>query len=168
MPDWASIRSSAQAGLKKKTLATSSSPLPQTQAEDAADVSVDLDALKEWLGAGAVPVSKELAALRALTCFKCDRNSSSTLCPDGERKSWMSWVTPKIAWVLKKYSALKNRMNLTTPYDAELGKCLACECELPLKVWVGLPHIVDNMGPKTSAAIAKVPHCWVNTERHGA
>lgn len=152
-------------GTQKKTLATSSNPLPKTQVEDAADASVDPSALIEWLGAGARPVEQQLANVRASTCRYCPKNSKSEFCPELERMSWMSWITGQIASVLKKYSSMKHRMKLATPDDEWLGKCLACRCELPLKCWVPIGHIVDNMGPETSAAIAKVSSCWINTER---
>lgn len=139
------------------------SPYPGSQKGAVGGVAdADPAALIEWLGAGGNPVMQDRAEYRALVCSKCPENSSSPACDPGRRLDWRSWVTAPVAKMLKGYLQIRNRMRLSTTHDKVLGKCLACHCELKLKVFTPIDHISDNMHTDTMAKLH--PDCWVLKE----
>lgn len=151
---------------QKKTLALSNHPLNQNPDDAAAEDSpVDTAALREWLGAGGQPVAKELAESRASVCAGCSENSSAPACKKERKKSLNDWLTAVVAVAFKQMLQLANRKRYSTSRDAELGKCLACRCELKLKVHTPISHIKDNMEPDVVAKLRSVKNCWVMTEQ---
>jgi hypothetical protein len=152
----------AVAEAQKKT----TSPLSnlQSEGEDAvAGDHVDPAALVEWLGSGGRAVERELAETRASICATCPENSESPTCDPARRLSWREWWTKPVAFGLQKLLSIRNGMKMETSRDAELGKCLACKCELPLKVWVPVAHVLDNASAEDLAKLDE--RCWVLHER---
>lgn len=130
---------------------------------DAAEARVDPAALIEWIGEGGQPVSPVLAEQRAETCAGCPENSDSPTCRPDRRLAWYEWMTEPIAASLGIYLGLKNKMKLATQQDKVLGKCLACRCELKLKVWTPLRHILANAD---EAGLGRLDlRCWVLHEK---
>jgi hypothetical protein len=118
------------------------------------DVAVNGErTLQDWLGDGGVPVSRELAESRSAICEDCPQNSKS---------HWSLFFTAPIAKGFAKLIEIKNEMKLHTPSDAKLGACKACDCCLPVKVWVPLTHIKCNMSKETEGKLAD--RCWVTKE----
>lgn len=124
-------------------------------------VGLDKSALLEWLGAGGTPVAPELAEKRAGICAVCPENSSSPACDQSRRTSWHEWFTEPLALALRGYLGIKHEMKLKTTLDEGLGKCLACRCELVLKVHTPLRHLLQNA---TTADLFD-GNCWVLSER---
>lgn len=118
---------------------------------------VDPGALEEWFGSGRRPVENELAEKRAAICASCPANSH-------DKSSWSDWLTAPVAAMFQRYMGIKHSMNLATSKDPVLGKCLACRCELQLKVHAPLDHIRSNLDPIVVARLQQYPHCWVLTE----
>ena len=126
--------------------------------------NADPRALEEWLGSGKRPVEAQVSERRATVCAFCPANSSSSVCPDPQRNSWRRWVTKPVANAIRKYMAIRHSMNLSTTRDSELGKCLACHCELQLKIHSPIDHIRSNLSPETVAELRRYPDCWVMSE----
>ena len=150
---------------KKTTLTSLHHPLPQVPVGAVADAKADPRALVEWFGAGMAPVARALAEQRASICADCPENSNSPNCPEPRRNSWTDWVTGPVAHAFRLYIGIKHRMKIETSRDDELGRCLACQCELCLKVHSPLHHIKDNMDPKVLTRLRSVKNCWVMTEQ---
>lgn len=150
---------------QKKSPASLRSPLLRAAAAVASGViRVDPKALEAWLGAGGKPVPRELAERRAEICSVCPANSSSPNCPENLRHTWRDWVTAPVADWLRRYLGYKHAMELSTSHDAGLGKCLACRCELELKVHAPLEHIRANLEEDALVELRKYPDCWVLRE----
>lgn len=155
---------------KKKSSPQSASPESTAPEGEAVaevggrDSKIDPRALREWLGAGLKPVDRALAEKRAAICAVCPENSESSNCPVERRKSWQAWFTAAVANALRKYIAIRYAIRAETSKDEELGKCLACHCELQLKVHTPLHHLRDNMDEPTIQRLRRVKKCWVMNE----
>ena len=106
----------------------------------------------DWLGAGGNPVSRELAEKRAAVCVACPLNETG------------SWYTEAPAEVIraavKAWQTLKgSSFAFETSQGDKLKSCAVCKCKLPLKVFVGLDHIVQKTKPEVMAELPS--HCWI-------
>ena len=120
------------------------------------------NALKDWLGDGGIPVAQELANERSHACA-C-RNSELGKCPmNNTDPSLLDQATHVLATAIKQQRETKLRMSLKTPDEEKLGTCVACGCDLGLKVWVPLHHILDNTSEETMQRFD--PECWILKER---
>ncbi len=106
--------------------------------------------LREWLGAGGKPVSRDQAEHRALICADCPQNT---------RKHWGLFFTRPLAQAFAKTIEFKNQLKLETSRDSELGACKACSCVLPLKVHVPLSHVLAHTSQDTLGKLD--PRCWI-------
>lgn len=109
--------------------------------------------LKDWLGAGGVPVSAEKSAGRASVCAACPQNQPGDI---------FAIFTQPVAERIKAQLAIKNDMSLTTPSDAKLEICQACMCLNRLKVHTPLEHITSHMSEEVKKALDS--QCWVLKE----
>lgn len=116
-------------------------------------VAAGAGTLKDWLGAGGVPVDRPLAEGRAAGCAVCPKNVAGDL---------TSWFTQPVAERIKAQVAMKLDLNLTTAVDEKLGICEACACPLKLKPWVPLPHIREHLSDEVKARLD--PGCWILKE----
>jgi hypothetical protein len=106
--------------------------------------------LREWLGKGGLPVSKDEAESRTNICAVCDKN---------DRGNWWDMVTGAVAEAIKSQLKTKENLKLSTEREAELGTCSVCYCHLGLKVWVPEEHIKNYTDEETLAEFPK--HCWI-------
>lgn len=108
--------------------------------------------LKDWLGAGGVPVAKELAAARAAVCATCPKKVPG---------DWTTLFTQPIADRIKAQIEMKQQMELTTPSDAELKgtMCEACSCPLELKIFTPLEHVLAHQSADTKSRLDA--RCWI-------
>lgn len=111
------------------------------------------ETLRDWLGSGGKPVPHELAESRARICSDCPQNTKS---------HWSLSVFGTAAQAVKSIVELKNGMKLKTSYDEKLGVCKACLCPLETKIFVPLPHILDNMDEETKGRLWE--NCWIAAE----
>ncbi len=109
--------------------------------------------LTEWLGAGANPVSREVADKRAETCVKCPLNKEGDLSNFFERGT---------SEMLRSAIAAAKEIQLITRFDKSLGVCDACYCPMKLKVWMPLHHILKNLSTETKSALHE--KCWITNE----
>lgn len=116
-------------------------------------VKAGMGVLKDWLGAGGVPVSPEKSASRAAVC---------AVCPENKPGDIFAIFTQPVAERIKSQLAIKNDMSLTTPSDAKLNVCQACMCPLLLKVHTPLEHVTSHMSEEVKKALD--PQCWVLKE----
>jgi hypothetical protein len=115
--------------------------------------------LSDWIGEGS-PVSQRHANGRALVCL---RGNEGKECPYHKAERWWDVVKHAIAERIKQQIGIKNRMQLSTPHDADLKMCSACGCAMPVKVWVPMKHVVEHT-PKE--VFDKMPsYCWQVKER---
>lgn len=151
---------------KKTSLPTAPLQRKRQEAVEGAAVGRGFDprALVEWLGEGGIAVPSRVSERRAEICAQCPENSKSPTCPPNRRNSWTRWFTAPVAASIRRYLAVKNEMNLETTLDKKLGKCLACQCELTLKVHTPAEIIRSNTYPEIWTELAKVKNCWVMNE----
>lgn len=106
--------------------------------------------LVEWLGTGGVPVGRDLAEKRAVTCQACAKNV---------RGDWTRWFTVPAAQAIRKTLEARTDLNLALPNDDALGVCEVCLCSNKLKPWVPLAVVKDKTTPEIMAELP--PNCWV-------
>lgn len=106
--------------------------------------------LLEWQESGESPVDADTSAARAEVCVKCPKNNKG-----GLTRFFTQPVANEIRKKLEKLHALK----LSTPSDAYLGVCEACECPLRLKVHTPILLITKRMKPEQRAELD--PSCWI-------
>lgn len=109
-----------------------------------------IGAITEWLGDGLRPVSVKDATARAEIC---------SVCPKNQEGDFWQQLEAGAAKALKGLVQAKTDMKLFTSYDSRLFTCQACDCYLPLKVFVPLDHIKKNTRPETLAKLD--PACWI-------
>ncbi len=109
--------------------------------------------LTDWLGAGMKPVEQALAEKRAKVCVKCPKNQLGDF--------WQR-IEAKIGQHLGTLIEIKNDLSLKLSTEDKLKSCMACDCWMPLKVWVPLEHILDTTEPDAMAALH--PKCWILKE----
>lgn len=109
--------------------------------------------LDEWLGGGGIPVRLAQSTNRALICSLCDQN---------EKGSWWETATNMVSIAIRRHLEVKNDIEVSTPYDKEIGTCKVCLCNLPLKVHVPIEHIQKHTSPES---LSKFPaNCWIPKE----
>lgn len=108
----------------------------------------------DWLGSGLKPVAKDLAERRAAICATCPKNQTGDL--------WQR-LEAVAAENLRRLISIKGDMQLATSQDTALRTCVACDCDLPLKVFSPLAHILKNT--KESVREQLDPRCWIIHEK---
>jgi len=109
--------------------------------------------LKDWLGDGMNPVAEDLAGKRAGICVDCHANM---------RGRWWEKSTNTVANAIRGQMEAKHGLQLETEHDEQLGTCGLCFCNLPLKVWCPMEHILAHT-PKED--LTSYPdHCWIKTK----
>jgi hypothetical protein len=108
-----------------------------------------VETIQEWLGAGAVTVSPELAQQRATICIGCPKNIKGGL------------ISASIAEAIRKQVELKNKLNLRVAGEKELGRCAACLCESRLKIWLPLRNILPEPSERANF---EQNYCWLLKE----
>lgn len=109
--------------------------------------------LKDWLGAGGIPVPEDKAIDRSQACFECPKNW---------RGDWRTKVTGAVAEKVLEQRRMKLQLDLTVPNEEQLGTCDVCLCHLPLKVWVPLLHILAHTSKELMADFPS--NCWIPLE----
>ncbi len=116
---------------------------------DAAGLAI----LREWLGADGVPVSIDDATRRSRVCLTC---------PENRAPRWWETAKEKIARIIKRHLAVKNRVGLKVESEELLGICRVCRCVLPLKIHVPIKHVEAHTAPDEWE---KFPRwCWIRAE----
>jgi len=106
--------------------------------------------LLDWITDGAEPVSSELANARAAVCVKCPKNSPESL---------GSFFTKAASELIRKEIEQRKVLDMTTPYDEQLGLCKVCLCPMKLKVHTPISYIREHM-PKEQVEELHVD-CWI-------
>lgn len=114
----------------------------------ARNIAGGVDTLIEWVGDGATVVSQELAQSRTEICLLCPLNQPG------------AFVTESVAKAVKAQMHLKNTIGLRTSGIKSLKSCIACDCWLPLKIWIPLENILPD--DELRAKLDK--RCWLLTE----
>ena len=109
--------------------------------------------LRDWVGDGGVPVSPDKAQARANTCIACELNKPANL---AQR------LLGVVAAFIKEQMELKNQMSLKVENEDKLLTCQACNCPLPLKVWVPLTTIMLQTSELQRNGLDK--NCWIRKE----
>ena len=113
--------------------------------------------LKDWMGDGMAPVPREQAEARAAIC---------ELCPKNKKEKWWNlhqYLRDKIAEAIRYQIEMKKHLKMTLPNEDELGTCDVCGCNMPLKVWAPLHHILAH----TPADAQWSECCWIPEEAKG-
>lgn len=111
--------------------------------------------LTDWLGAGGMPVPIEQANKRANTCVTCPLNNMES--------DWFFGIPKAVAVAIHEQRKVKLQMDLKVDQEDKLGTCDACGCELSLKAWVPIRHILAQT-PKNEFDKLH-PKCWIRSEK---
>ena len=114
-------------------------------------MSLEYDALLDWLGSGGQPVSPELAEKRASICASCPLNVQPGW--------WEKNLKEPIAQAIVRTLELKHSMKITTSLDGKLAMCQGCGCVNSLHVHAPLSHIIGHTKMQTMARFD--PQCWI-------
>lgn len=109
--------------------------------------------IKDWLGAGGIPVHPLVADRRAKVCASCPLNVSP---------NWWSRIKHKIADEIKKQIEFKNRIGLKVDCEESIHMCKACGCCNRLSVWTPIIHIAHHTTTEKLAEFDK--DCWKRKE----
>lgn len=107
----------------------------------------------DWLGQGAKSVPLPVAQARAEVCVQCPLNQDGNFWQRLEAAS---------AEALRKTIEIKNDMQLRTSLDEQLKSCQACDCWLPLKVFIAGNQIEKHTPEHVWQRLH--PKCWIFTE----
>lgn len=105
--------------------------------------------LTAWLGDGAEVVPQALAQKRTEICIKCPLNKAGPV------------LTEAVAKAIKSQVELRNHLGLRTAGIKSLRTCGACDCFLPLKVFVPFARIAPDDEEKKRLH----PSCWLLSEK---
>jgi len=120
-------------------------------------VAAGVRTLVSWADDGAPTVLVTTANMRAEVCVACPLNGKGGL---------ETYFTVPAQNAIKAQLERKRTMKLETPLDDRLGVCTACDCPLPLKIWLPLDHILAKMPAESKAALH--PDCWILSEEKAA
>jgi hypothetical protein len=119
--------------------------------------------LKDWVGDGGHPVSKEKADARAQACIG---HGNLRPCPMNKEPNWWQKFTNSIALTIRRQLELKEKASLVVWQEDRLHMCAACGCALPLKVWVPIEHVKSHLSVEQ---LNKTPSfCWMRKEIENA
>ena len=110
--------------------------------------------LVKWIANSVEAVPANLAEARARVCISCPLNGKG---------DWTSFFTVPVSNAIRAALEDRSRMNLTTPYDAQLGVCEGCSCPLKLKIHMPIARILEDMPPESFDSL--VPACWIRAEK---
>jgi hypothetical protein len=135
---------------QKKTHLVRAAHAPRSSAAKLADGA---RILVEWLGTGAETVNLSLAQTRGNVCLTCDRNKL------GNR--WLK-LTSDLVRAIGDQMRAKDERNLRVIDEEKLGVCSACDCVIPLKIWLKR----DILAERTSQEVLNdLPEwCWLKNE----
>lgn len=107
-----------------------------------------LSVLMEWLGDDAICVDQHTAQVRTNTCLVCPLHSEGSL------------VTEAVAKAIKNQVDIRNKLGLKTAGIKSLKFCGACNCYMPLKIFIPIERIApdDELKEKLD------PKCWMLSE----
>lgn len=128
-------------------------PRPPSLAGSLANVVVGSGAIVEFIASRQEAVPDAVANQRAATCAACILNTKG---------NWLSRFTVPVANAIRVRLQDRRAMNLSTPQDAELGVCEACECPLPLMIHFPIETKLKHLTPRARASLD--PNCWVLSE----
>lgn len=117
--------------------------------------------LKDWLGAGGIPVPADIAGKRAWTCTAGAPGGKR--CPKNDKGDWTRFFTVPASETIRAMISLRNERSLETPQDKELGVCTACSCPLKLKVWTPPAFVIQHLSPEVEAELPEF--CWILKEK---
>ena len=106
--------------------------------------------LSEWLGNGGIVVAPEDAQRRANVCLDCENNKPGAHLPFS------------VAMHIKRQREFKSRLELKVEGEKKLHTCSACQCCIPLKIWVPFDDLMKGDG---RSRLNEFPgHCWMVKE----
>lgn len=141
---------------KKTTNPTLTSSFPNPVPRDAplveavANIAHGAETLVGWLGHGMKAVEVATANDRAKICVTCPMNVQG---------GFLERVTGAIGVAIKAAMELKEKVQLKTQFDDQLGTCDSCGCALKLKTWVPGPEIKANLQPGDLEQFDQ--RCWI-------
>lgn len=103
--------------------------------------------LVDLFGPALKAVAPDLSEKRAGICVTCPQNQEGGLLAHAGGEA------------LKTLLQAKSDMKLSTTHDEQLKECLACSCNLRLKVHVRLDYILERTSPEVMARLDK--RCWI-------
>lgn len=117
--------------------------------------------LVKWIARKEEAVSSNLAEERARLCTNLKGDGKA--CPLNTKGDWTAFFTVPVSNAIRAALEDRSRMNLSTPYDAQLGVCDGCNCPLKLKVHMPIARILEDM--PTESFDSLVPDCWIRSEK---
>lgn len=111
--------------------------------------------LRDWIGGGGEPVSKELADKRAHQCLQCPMHRPA--------KFWEVAFKDPIARAIRRQLEMKRKMDLRLSCEEQIAMCATCGCCMRLKCWTPIKHIAEHT---TDDKLSEYPKtgCWIRSE----
>ena len=113
-------------------------------------VAAGVTALVSWIKSGAEAVPQEVANKHAEICASCPLN---------DRGDWTRLFTVPAQNAIRAAMSQRREWKLSTPSDDKLAVCSACNCPIPLKVWMPLQAITSKMPQESFNALHEA--CWI-------
>lgn len=117
--------------------------------------------LVKWITSREDSVPSNLAEARARLCTNL--NGDGKPCPLNTNGDWTAFFTVPVSNAIRAALEDRSRMNLSTPYDAQLGVCDGCSCPLKLKIHMPIDRILADMPPESFDSL--VANCWIRSEK---
>lgn len=111
--------------------------------------------MREWLGDGGIPVDRSQSEWRATVCIACPMNRGG---------GFWGRIKRNVASLINETIAVRNRLEVSTPYDSKLQICSVCHCALKLKVHVPLKFLLETLNPDHEEEFRSV-RCWIMKEK---
>jgi len=125
----------------------------QSHRLNAANLAGGARTLIEWLGTGAEAVNIPIAQARANVCLTCDRNKLG--------HHWMK-LTGDIVRAIADQMRVKEQRKLRVENEEALGVCSACDCTIPLKIWLKRDILAERTSQEVADALPE--WCWLKAE----
>jgi hypothetical protein len=131
-------------------------PIRRSLPQRAKNLVAGVSTIVSWAEDGAPTVPQELANKRAAVCTG---GTMGEKCPKNGPGGLEAYFTVPAQNAIKAQLERKRTMKLETPMDDLLGVCTACDCPLPLKVWMPLENILKKLRPEAAEKLHD--NCWI-------
>jgi hypothetical protein len=116
--------------------------------------------LHDWLGDDLYHANQELANYRSLVCI---HGSDGLGCPHNKSPRWWETAKVAVAEVIRGQLEIKQKLQMKTEFDDQLGICDVCGCCLPLAVWSPIERIREHTTLKQKSEFPE-SFCWKKKE----
>lgn len=123
-------------------------------------LGVGAETVKDWLGAGGVPVDPAQASHRSQSCIAGDNGKP---CPHNEDGNWWDRIAAGAVVIIMSQRRAKDALSIRIPEEYNLHFCSICHCKLETKIHVPMEHIASYTPKDVWDALPD--YCWMKKEQ---